>query len=156
MKKGKTLSKIFPGRNPHYLWASKLLISTFMFFHHHQQFTAKFWRRPKQNFVKSAAWLQLDREKNQKKERAQESPRVLPSSISTSNNSRAASSRCNWSQYSRNSSRSTSFSKSFANWSCSPSEPTNFELIQTFWKVGSMHYKIDQKKTKKNITCGHV
>jgi hypothetical protein len=40
-------------------------------------------------------WLRLDREKNQKKGRAQESPIVVPSSISTCNNSRAASSKCN-------------------------------------------------------------
>ncbi len=100
-------------------------------------------------------WLRLDREKNKKK-RVQESPKVLPSSISTSNNYRAASSRCNWSWYSRNSSRSASSSKSSANWTCSPSKLENFELIQTFQKARSEHYKIDRKKTKKCITCGHV
>ncbi len=112
------------------------------------------WRRPKQSFVKSAAWLLLDREKNKKEEeRAQESPRILPSSISTSNNFRTASSRCNWSWYSRNSSRSASSSKSCANWTCSSSEPANRELIQTFRKAGSVSISVHHSDEKSSGTA---
>jgi len=147
MKKGKSLSKIFPDaeegslnnthenhlhnnwRNPHYWWASKLWISIFMFCHHHQQFITKFWRRPKQSFVKSAAWFRLNRENNKKKKelrKVQESyrpqyphPITLEQLLLITTNPDTPETLQD----------RQIFSKSFANWTCSPSEPTNFKLI---------------------------